>query len=272
MAIVSNADIYVEHTKKYHKFSLIPLIIFAIIVFIDAFPLLPDLYRDVIKFLFVCVNFYFAAELVFIIKNNGIPWLKNPINLIESIVIVFCFTGQFYDGSFSNSLLIIRLLRLFSLIRLFRFIPNVSHLIDGLTRALRASVVVFALLMALLFIFTMVGTTLFGDILPLHFGDPFTSLYTVFSVFTVEGWSTIPDQAFAQGIEHAFWIRTFFVCVLVFGGLLGMSLANSVFVDEMVSDNTEELEKQVNELKNIVINQNKLLLKYIEMNQSSSSK
>jgi voltage-gated sodium channel len=42
--------------------------------------------------------------------------------------------------------------------------------------------------------------------------------------------------------------RAFFVAAVLIGGILGLSLANAVFVDEMMMDNTEILEHKVNAL------------------------
>ena len=39
------------------------------------------------------------------------------------------------------------------------------------------------------------------------------------------------------------------VTVLVLGGFIALSLANAIFVDEMASDNNDELMKELNEVK-----------------------
>ena len=42
--------------------------------------------------------------------------------------------------------------------------------------------------------------------------------------------------------------RAFFVAAVPIGGILGLPLANEVFVDEMMMDNTEILESKVDAL------------------------
>ena len=42
--------------------------------------------------------------------------------------------------------------------------------------------------------------------------------------------------------------RIYFVIAVTVGGLLGISLANAVFVDEMTMDNTDELEAKIDRL------------------------
>jgi len=43
----------------------------------------------------------------------------------------------------------------------------------------------------------------------------------------------------------SFLIKTYFVLILIVGGIVGLSLVNSIFVDSMVMDNTDELERKV---------------------------
>ena len=44
-------------------------------------------------------------------------------------------------------------------------------------------------------------------------------------------------------------VRAFFAFAVATGGLLGLSLANAVFVDEMVKDNNDDLLERVDELQ-----------------------
>ena len=43
-------------------------------------------------------------------------------------------------------------------------------------------------------------------------------------------------------------MRIYFVLILILGGIIGLSLVNSIFVDAMVSDNNDELEDKVKQL------------------------
>lgn len=110
------------------------------------------------------------------------------------------------------------------------------------------------------FILAMAATLMFREIDPERFGNPFRSSYSIFQVFTVEGWYEVPEsvgaaahQRAAEGaLENpstvAMTAQGFFLVAVIFGGILGLSLANAVFVDEMMADNTHELERRVEEL------------------------
>ncbi|MFQ5572538.1 MAG: ion transporter, partial [Rhodothermales bacterium] len=83
-----------------------------------------------------------------------------------------------------------------------------------------------------------------------HFGNPLLAFYSLFKVFTVEGWYEIPDQVARSGGSAGliFMIRMYFMLSVLVGGLLGLSMANAVFVDEMTADNNDRLEQMVENL------------------------
>lgn len=146
--------------------------------------------------------------------------------------------------------IVLRLFRLVRIARVIRFIPNMHHILAGLGRALKASVFVFFALGFLLFVFSIMTCHFYHDVVPEHFGDPLISLYSVLQLFTVEGWYEIPNLV-AQRTDNPWVIglsRMYFAIVVLLGGVLGMSLANAVFVDEMTMDNTDELESKVDQL------------------------
>jgi len=69
-------------------------------------------------------------------------------------------------------------------------------------------------------------------------------------MFTIEGWHEIPDQiVMAQsGVWWNVGVRLFFSLAVLSCGILGLSIANAVFVDEMVMDNNQALEQKVEQL------------------------
>jgi len=145
--------------------------------------------------------------------------------------------------------LVLRIGRVFRLFRVMRFIPHADHLYSGVQRALRASVGVFIALSLVNLVFALGATQLFGRAAPQYFGNPALSIYSIFRVFTLEGWADIPDAIAA----NSSWVlaviaRIYFVIAVTVGGLLGISLANAVFVDEMTMDNTDELEAKIDRL------------------------
>ena len=208
---------------------------------------------------YLCVIF-FLVEAVLKIRRDGWPlYWSSGWNRFDFTVVVLslpALLGPFFDVRQFAFVLILRLGRLFRLFRVLRFIPNLDHLVAGVRRALRASIGVFLALLLINLILSVMATLMFRDLDPEHFGNPVIAGYSIFQVFTVEGWNEIAEnlaeRAVESGREDAKTLivgaRVFFVFAVLIGGILGLSLANAVFVDEMMMDNTEVLERKVDAL------------------------
>jgi voltage-gated sodium channel len=204
-----------------------------------------------------------------IVKITHFGWkayISSAWNKLDFILVLLSLPSIVLLALHSEShglsfLLIFRVFRVFKFFRLFKFIPGIDALIKGLQRALKASVFALFGFFLLNFIISIFSHYLFKDLSPIHFGDPMRAMYSTFKVFTIEGWYEIPDKIAQTSTNfNAFAIKFYFVLVLIIGGILGLSLVNSIFVDSMVMDNNDDLERKVdllNEKIEILINQQK---------------
>ena len=175
----------------------------------------------------------------------------NRFDLILVLLSLPAFLELFFPVQGTSVLLILRLFRLIKVLRFIRFIPNLGKIIKGLGRALKASVFVITALALMNFLLALFSCHFFREISPEYFGNPLVALYSIFQMFTVEGWHEIPADL-AGRMESPVLIgltRFYFVIVVLFGGIFGLSLANAVFVDEMTMDNNEALENKVDALQ-----------------------
>lgn len=178
----------------------------------------------------------------FIILLISLPSLANP--LIEQTMA-------------TNTVLALRSMRLFKSFKMFHFIPNIEKLLNGVRLAMRSSFLVVIAFVLLLIIFSILSSIIFGKVAPEYFETPLISIYSLFRLFTIEGWYEIPDAIVANGsAAWAFFARCYFSALVFCGGIIGMSLINSIFVDTMVGDNNDEvlkkledIERQLKELK-----------------------
>jgi len=151
----------------------------------------------------------------------------------------------------TSLLLLLRLFRLIRLIRFITFIPHLGKIIEGLGRAIRSAVFVLLALFFLNFVLAIFTCHFYGSTAPQYFGNPLTAFYSIFQLFTLEGWNEIP-VALSQNIDDPILIgitRFYFALVVLFGGIFGMSLANAVFVDEMTIDNNQLVEDKLDKLQ-----------------------
>ncbi len=201
---------------------------------------------------YICL-LYFFIEIVVKVRAYGWAgfWSKG-MNRFDFVIVALSAPGLVapFTGTTDLSVLVVlRAFRLVRLIRVLRFIPHAEMLWAGILRALRASVALILALMVYNLVLGLMASNLFGSLSAQHFGDPLISIYTIFKVFTVEGWFEVPDQiAKTHSATLAWMVRGFFVVAVVTGGLLGLSLTNAVLVDEMVMDNNTELEGKVEDV------------------------
>ncbi|MCU4155566.1 ion transporter [Carboxylicivirga sp. A043] len=176
-------------------------------------------------------------------------WNKFDFTLIVLSIpalITFIFNLDIVDFSF---LLVFRIMRVFKAFRFFKFIPNIGQLVAGVQRALKASVFVFIGFVIYIFIIGILSFYLFQGSGSEYFSNPMISLYSTFKIFTVEGWFEIPERVIgAYSKSAAFFTYLYFIFVVLSGGIFGLSLVNSIFVDSMVSDNNDELEEKIDKL------------------------
>ena len=202
---------------------------------------------------YVCVLF-FVIEAILKIRRWG--WHEyrvsnwNRFDLIITLLCLPVLVEPFaHEAHYPHWLPVFRAGRLFRLFRLLRFIPDADGLAKGIGRALKASIGIILALALFNLIFALAANMIFGGILPQQFGDPLRSLYSIFQIITLEGWNEYPELAATSG--GPMWglgARVFFVAAVLIGGVLGLSLANAVFIDEMTLDNTRFLEEKVDTL------------------------
>ncbi|ARV14378.1 ion transporter [Polaribacter sp. SA4-12] len=233
------------------KFILLLILLNAVTIFLSGF----DISQNNKYLLTVTDNFItglFILELFVKFIEFGISgyfksnWRKfDFILIVLSIPTLISFIGNIEITTFSY-LLVFRVLRVFKSFRFLKFIPGIEHLVKGISRALKTSIVVLIGFVIYIFIIGIFSFNLFKEISPEHFGNPLNSLYSIFKIFTVEGWYEIPEQL-TKGLSStaSFFTYIYFIFVVTSGGILGLSLVNSIFVDAMVSDNNDELEKKI---------------------------
>lgn len=236
------------------KFILGLILINAIILFVGGY-----LTNNNHKLIFLVADntltTLFIIELIIKFKEYGIKgYFKSRWNKLDFILIVisipalisFIFNIHIFDVSF---LLVFRILRVFKAFRFFKFIPNVGELVTGVKRALKASTFVLIGFAIYIFIVGIMSFYLFQNSNTDFFSTPTISLYSTFKIFTIEGWFNIPEQICANCSNTAtFFTYLYFIFIVITGGIIGLSLVNSIFVDAMVSDNNDEIEKKIDNL------------------------
>jgi len=236
---------------------MIAAIINGIIIALLYFPSLEEnIFLQILDYFFII---FFLVEAFVKIRELGFAvYWRSSWNRFDLLVVLLSLPSLLVnylplpDTSIFLLLRLIRLVRLVRLIRFFSFIPHMGKILDGLGRAIRSSVFVLLALFFLNFLLAIFTCHFYGEVEKDLFGDPLKSFFSIFQMFTVEGWNEIPSTV-AEKMEQPFlqWVmRGYFALIVLFGGIFGMSLANAVFVDEMTADNNKSLEQKMEHLTN----------------------
>ena len=85
-------------------------------------------------------------------------------------------------------------------------------------------------------------------------------LYSIFKIFTVEGWYEIPEEIASKfGFFQSWLVKLYFILILFIGGIFGLSIVNSLFVEGMINneDDDKRFDDIIERLDRIEKNQKK---------------
>ncbi len=251
------------------RFILVLILINAVVLFLGGYVTT----ENQIELFFLVDNIItslFIVELIIKLNECGVKgYFKSGWNRLDFILIILSapalisliFNIQVFDISF---LLVFRIFRVFKAFRFFKFIPNVGKLLADVKRALNTSLFILTGFIIYIFIVGTLSFYLFNSSDTEYCTSPMMSLYSTFKIFTIEGWYEIPEQICVNysGIV-TFLTYFYFIFVVITGGIIGLSLVNSIFVDSMLSDNTDDIEKKIDAL-DIKLNE---LIKKLDKNE-----
>lgn len=238
------------------KFILLLILCNSFTIFVQGFEGKASDYMALFNYIDVVFTLLFLVELIVKVRQWGWKkYLSSNWNRLDFILVVLSIPSVFIifmHAHLANLsfILVLRMSRVFKFFRFIKFIPGIEQIIKGVQRAIKDSILVLLGFIVYNFVVSVFSCYLFKDLSPELFGDPLKAFYSTFRVFTVEGWYEIPHQVLQgdhSGIVH-FFTKFYFIFILITGGIFGLSLVNSIFVDAMVSDNNDDVEKKLDRL------------------------
>lgn len=229
----------------------------AVIIFFQGFP--DTGYEQLFTYLDDLLTVLFLSELLVKTRHYGLQeYLRSHWNRFDLTLILLSLPSllvhiipDLTDYVNVSFLMVLRVLRVFKFFRFIQFFPQVEHIFRSISEALKASFMVLVGFFVLVFIMAIISTFFFQEAAPNMFGNPLKAYYVIFQVFTVEGWNGVTD-ALVEEAQFSpvaeFFAKAYFIFMLIMGGVFGLSIVNSIFVDAMVSDH-DETEQQFEEVE-----------------------
>lgn len=236
------------------------IIVNVFVIYLHSFETLSPYYFifdliDVVFTLFFCIE----IGVKIITSNNKHKfksYLQNPWNRIDffSVILAVPSIGVLFisDLEIFAGFAALRSLRIFKLLRVIEYIPEGKRISSQLFKALKSiSFIIFAF-----FIYTtivsLISLTLFKHVAPMFFQNAFESFFTIFKVFSGEGFSGIIDEIEKNStVLFTSFSKFYFVAIVFSGSILGLSLINSIFMDQMNQASEKSDKEEAAQLKEI---------------------
>ncbi|RLA06216.1 MAG: ion transporter [Gammaproteobacteria bacterium] len=136
---------------------------------------------------FITIFFLFEIGIRFIAESPKKDFFKNGWNLFDTTIVII----SLIPIEDSQMAIIGRLIRIFRVLRMVSLIPELRFLLNSLMKALPQLSYVMLLMFIIFYIYGAIGSTIFGAINPVLWGDVGISMLTLFRVMTFEDWTDV---------------------------------------------------------------------------------
>ncbi len=169
----------------------------------------------------------FVVELTARIIVHRLAFFRDPWSVFDFLVVGISLVPA------TETFTVLRALRILRVLRLITAIPTLKRVVAGLLASLPGMGSILFLIGLIYYVFAVMGTKLFGGTNPELFGTLGKSLFTLFTVMTLEGWTN--DVAKPVMEHHPYgWIYIFtFIIVTTF---MVLNLFIGVVVNAMQSE------------------------------------
>ena len=216
--------IEVRHSKVFELTMIFVIIISALNVGAHTYRGLTS-YQHVLAYLDVGITIIFSAEIIIrLIAEGSIKrFVKDPWNVFDTLIVI----GSLVPLESSSLVFVGRLLRIFRILRLVSFVPELRVLLNALFASLPRLGYLVLLMFIFFYIYGAVGATLFSEINPFLWGDILRAMLTLFRVMTFEDWTDVMYEVMA--IYPLGWI--YFLTFIFFSAFAFLNMLIGIVVD-----------------------------------------
>jgi len=203
------------------------IVLNAIVLGLETYSGIDEQYGSLLGLLNEAFYVVFVIELICRIASYG----KRPWNFFRSGWNIFDFLviGGALVPALRTQAEILRLLRLARIVRLMRFLPDARVIIATMVNALPSIFSMLVLTILIMFIYGILGWTLFGQDLPNQWGNVTTAMLTLFVLLTLENFPTYLEQA----QPYSPFANLFFVSYVLIAGFVVLNLVVGIVIGAM---------------------------------------
>ncbi|OQA31543.1 MAG: Ion transport protein [archaeon ADurb.Bin336] len=211
----------------FNSFIIIVILFSAVLVGFSVDLNHSSQYLQLVNSLEFIILIIFSIEIIMRIlaEEKPLDFFLDAFNLFDFLIVAICFV-PFQ----SKAVYILRLVRVFRTFRIFRAFPNLRPVMKGIVKSLSSVFFVAILLIVMIYIYAVLGVSLFGSVDPVHFGSLWKGLFTLFQILTLENWNTIMLPANAA---YPLGGPLYFVSFIIIGTMIIMNLFLGIIIGNM---------------------------------------
>jgi voltage-gated sodium channel len=258
-----------NHFTKLHShrafeiFVISVIIISALLVGAKTYNISP-MAQQIITLLDWAITLIFLAEISirFISDEHKSRFFFNAWNLFDTLIVI----ASLIPVEDSEMALLGRTIRIFRVLRMISFVPELRLLLNALVSALPQLGYVVALMFIIFYIYGAIGSFLFEAINPVLWGDISISMLTLFRVMTFEDWTDVMYET--MEVYSLSWL--FYLSFIFFTAFAFLNIVIGIVVNVLEKENErvrreeseedevtlEALQLQLTEIKILLANQN----------------
>jgi voltage-gated sodium channel len=193
----------------------------------------------------------FVAEILARLAVQRASFFRDGWNIFDVIVVGIALAPA--TAAFS----VLRALRVLRLLRLITAVPALQRVVGGLIGALPGMGSILLLIGLVFYVSAVMAVNLYGKAFPELFGTLGASLYTLFTIMTLEGWTNDVVNPIMDKFPYAwlffipfivistFWVLNLFIGIIV----NAMQEEHAKAEAEMMHDETAPLVREIQGLK-----------------------
>lgn len=221
---------------KFQNFILIVIVVNALIMGLQTSAAIVEATGNLLAILDHIYLGIFVIELLLKIVVYRFRFFKDGWNIFDLIIVALSFVSGL---QFLSSVRVFRIFRVFrsfkalKSLRTFRLVSSLSKLrmiITAIGRSIPGVIWSGVLLLLFYYIFSIIGTSLFGVAFPKWFGSIGKSMYTLFQVMTLESWS----MGISRPVMEMFsWAWLYFVPFVLISAFVVMNVVVGIIVNSI---------------------------------------
>lgn len=169
----------------------------------------------------------FVVEIGVRLIAHGWRFFRDPWSVFDFVVVAISLAPS------SEEFSVLRALRVLRVLRLVTLVPSMRRVVAGLLAALPGLGSVAAIMCIIFYVAAVMATKLFDDRFPELFGTLGASLYTLFQIMTLDGWSAEIARPVMEAFPYA-WI--FFVVFILVSTFTLLNLFIGVIVNAIETE------------------------------------